>query len=153
MQRACRASFWKAIDEESESRDSPSITLSTKKQNKHFPSRWPFVAGLAFSGAIFLKIATGVTGESFGRRRSRGCERAREHLEEDFDDGRLLFFPLLFSQPRPPLLCPRFSFFFSILSPPAHVPPDTMIHTHKKKTRTSRTPSSQTRTRDTEKDG
>ena len=31
--------------------------------DKKLTSSWPFVAGLAFSGAIFFKIATSVTGE------------------------------------------------------------------------------------------
>lgn len=41
----------------------PSITLLFLDNNKNSRSSWPFVAGLAFSGAIFFKIATGVTGE------------------------------------------------------------------------------------------
>jgi len=39
------------------------LTIVLKKKLFPFTSSWPFVAGLAFSGAIFFKIATSVTGE------------------------------------------------------------------------------------------
>ena len=47
------------------------------------PHSWPFLAGLATSGAIFFKIATSVTGEQRRRRRrERGGEREEEEEEE-----------------------------------------------------------------------